>query len=83
MDEAGMRTSLGVYTPVLDMRTLLLSVRGVPSWRLGDWLFMTDIVVDAQNMTKRHGSFVALKDVSLDINDSELFTLLEPENAPC
>ena len=44
---------------------------------------MTDIVVDAQNMTKRHGSLVALKDVSPDINDNGLFTLVEPENTPC
>ncbi len=39
---------------------------------------MTDIAIDIQNMTKRYGSFVALKDVSLSIRDNEFFTLLGP-----
>jgi len=44
---------------------------------------MTDIVADVQNVTTRHESPVALKDVSPDINDNGLFTPVEPKNAPC
>ncbi len=39
---------------------------------------MTDIAIDIQKMTKRYGSFVALRDVSLSIRDNEFFTLLGP-----
>ncbi len=39
---------------------------------------MTDIAIDIQKITKRYGSFVALKDVSLSIRDNEFFTLLGP-----
>lgn len=39
---------------------------------------MAIIAVDILNMTKRYGNFVALKDVSLSINDNEFFTLLGP-----
>ncbi len=39
---------------------------------------MTEIAVDIVNMTKRYGTFVALKDVSLSIGDNEFFTLLGP-----
>ncbi len=39
---------------------------------------MTEIAINIQNMTKRYGSFVALKNVSLSIKDNEFFTLLGP-----
>ena len=39
---------------------------------------MTDVAVDISNVTKMYGSFTALKDVSLAIQDNEFFTLLGP-----
>ncbi len=39
---------------------------------------MTEIAIDIQDMTKRYGDFVALKNVSLSIMDNEFFTLLGP-----
>ncbi|NOX74045.1 MAG: ABC transporter ATP-binding protein [Alphaproteobacteria bacterium] len=39
---------------------------------------MSEIAVDILNMTKRYGSFVALRDVCLSIKDNEFFTLLGP-----
>ena len=39
---------------------------------------MTDVSVDILNVTKMYGSFTALKDVSLAIQDNEFFTLLGP-----
>jgi spermidine/putrescine transport system ATP-binding protein len=38
----------------------------------------SDIAVDISNVTKRYGSFTALKNVSLAIQDNEFFTLLGP-----
>lgn len=39
---------------------------------------MAQIAVDIQNIVKHYGSFVALNDVSLSIEDNEFFTLLGP-----
>ncbi len=39
---------------------------------------MTDIAVDIIDLTKCYGDFVALKNVSLGIQDNEFFTLLGP-----
>lgn len=39
---------------------------------------MSDIAVDVLNLTKRYGTFVALRNVSLSIMDNEFFTLLGP-----
>jgi spermidine/putrescine transport system ATP-binding protein len=39
---------------------------------------MQDIAVDIIDLTKKYGSFTALKNVSLDIRDNEFFTLLGP-----
>ena len=36
------------------------------------------IAVDVDNVTKRYGSFVALRNATLDIRDNEFFTLLGP-----
>lgn len=41
-------------------------------------LHMTDVAIDIQNITKRYGTFVALREVSLSILDNEFFTLLGP-----
>ncbi len=41
-------------------------------------MHMTDVAVDISNVTKMYGSFTALKDVSLAIQDNEFFTLLGP-----
>ena len=38
----------------------------------------TEVAVDIQNITKRYGSFVALRDATLHIKDNEFFTLLGP-----
>ena len=38
----------------------------------------TEIAVDIKNITKRYGSFVALRDATLHIKDNEFFTLLGP-----
>jgi len=38
----------------------------------------TDAAVDIDNVTKKYGSFVALRKATLDIRDNEFFTLLGP-----
>ncbi len=39
---------------------------------------MRDIAVDILDLTKKYGTFTALRNVSLDIRDNEFFTLLGP-----
>lgn len=55
-----------------------MAVQGVLNGARGTKLHMTDVAIDIQNMTKRYGTFVALKNVSLSIRDNEFFTLLGP-----
>src|SRR5215469_5345757 len=48
---------------------------------LGGWIFLTEAVIQVENLIKRYGDVEAVRGVSFSVNEGEVFGLLGPNGA--